>query len=529
MNTYKHINGITSSFLPGEKGKKGRRSRVTFIASYSEGQFISEHTLEQYQLTGEDDYTHDNDRTIGNIVGKLSYKYIGDANYPLYNKDVSYPPTTNTKYTSENQYTYQQQVINPPIGQHDSSNENPYVPINANDYKNTSEALTASNEYWSELDKLPFDISTNGEPSKTDINPSDYRYKADTLPLGNIIKEDSITSLPLSDAEFVEYKFYEISQLDTDISTGYIATIPNSYMSLIIPGFDSAPKITRNLPEYPEEYDYIIYIDRNKTYLLVIEEVSENFFYEPIVCKCKILDTWSKSKDIATHINNTTDLTHNIKMYCVNQHIKRIILDDDANKKSGHYYSGSGIGSRDDEIKYGYEDHVHSYTKPVVKVKKDSTLLKNFILTSTSGVIGQYKITAEFFYKEPITLVVHSTVAERFVKDKIKGDNVTIIGNSCTYTRDNSGYTDMRFVQNFDDERLDTFEITIKDFDDGVDTVAYTPSINFYIPDSRKDSYDVNIFMYYKKLNGGYNKFLINNMPYREFIAWDDLINNKHN
>ena len=82
------------------------------------------------------------------------------------------------------------------------------------------------------------------------------------------------------------------------------------------------------------------------------------------------------------------------------------------------------------------------------------------------------------------------------------------------------------FADNFDNERLDTFEVIIKDFNDGVDSLTYSSTVKFYIPIERYSDYTVNIFIYYKKLNGSYNKFLVNSLPYEQFIEWDDLINN---
>lgn len=484
MNSFYCNDGATSSFLPGNKGNKGNRARITFISSHIEGNSSDDFLLEQYQLSG-DDFHHDDNRKIELSINELTYYYVDDSGYPIYNTS-SYNPNDSTlpNYNSNNQERYQHSVTNPPIGQHDSDSVQ-YVPFNVSIDASTREL------YWEKV-KANFDTSIDGSFTNTD--PTTYLDDIENLPLGNIIKSDAITSLPLNDNTFVGYKFYEQKQLETDSSIGYIATVPNSYMSIVAPEFETAPKIVKRLPEYPEPYDYIIYIDKNVTYLLLIEDVAYNKFYEPIICTCKTLDTWIKSDDIATHIDDTTELTDNLKMYCVNQHIKRIVLDEIATKETG---TDTG------------------YYEPVTKTIKDDNTVKNFLITSTNGNLGNYKITAEFVYKKEYTLIVHSIIASRFT-----GADDTIIGEPRLYDRNTS-------IQNFDDECLDTFEIIIKNFNDGINDITYTPTIKFYIPESRQDLYDVNIYMYYKKLNGGYNKFLVNSMSYKEFIAWDDLINNK--
>lgn len=494
MRDYKHIDGKTSSFLPGENGNRGRRARLTFISSYSEGISTNDFLLQQYELSG-DTFKHDDVRDIGNSIDKLSYYYKDDAGYPKYTIDTNYPENLknysgNTTYNSDNQYKYQDNVTNPPIGNH--SVDCSYAPFDA------SASTDDVNNYWSTINDKEFDIDLDGSFNDK-LNTSNYKNNTQDLPLGNIIKEENISSLPLDDDAFVGYKFYETTQVNTDSSIGYIATIPNSYMSIIVPEFNMTPKVIKRLPEYPEPYDYIIYVDKNETYLLLIEEILEGHFFEPIPCKCKILDVWKRSKNIATHIDNTSELTDNIKLYCVNQSIKRVVLDNTENINA---------------LKSEYNN---DYITPITKTIKDETLLKNFLITSSKNKLGDYKITAEFMYTKEYTLPVHTIIAERFTED-----GNTLIGNPLSFDRNGS------LPQNFDDEKLDTFEIIIKDFKDGLNNSTFSSSVKVYIPEIRQDLYTVNIFMYYKKRNGGYNKFLLNSMPYKQFIVWDDIINKKY-
>lgn len=484
MNTsYKHIDGLTSTFIHGEQGDKGRRARVTFISSYNEGRIGDNRFIEQYKLTGDDFYS--GPRSIDFALNDMTYQFHGITDYPKYPIDGTYNINNDdvSTYTPENQEEYQRNVTNPPIGSH---------------LADSSIIQDASTYITDVLNNYDFTISSDGTKS-SNISPEQFfdASNSTNLPLGNIIERSAISSIPLTPDQFEGYKFYEEDQVNIDSSVGYIATIPNSYISIIVPEFDVIPKVVKRLPEYPEPYDYIIYIDKNITYLLLIQEVSESKHYEPIECKCKILDTWRKSNDIATSINDTSDITDNIKLYSVNYPINHIVLD---------------YNTINSDIINGKDD-----VKPATKYRRDDTTLKNFLLTSTKGKIGNYKIVAEFFYKPICTLPVHSIIADRFL---FNDSTMTYIGNSSLFYRTSDKPT------NFDNERLDTFEVIIKDFEDGVDNLTYSSTVKFYIPIERYNDYTVNIFIYYKKLNGSYNKFLVNSLPYKQFIEWDDLINN---
>ena len=464
MKTINHIDGATSSFLYGKQGEKGYRSRLTFISSYIEGNTLDDFLIEQYRLSG-DDYEHNDNRQIEQAVNELTYYYAGNSEYPSYDS------------------SYQNYITEPPIGIHDPSSY-----------------IFDVSTYWSLLENSKDSSYGKFDTSYDNFDSSTFR-KNDDLFKGNIINSDKITnnSFPLDDDLFVGYKFYEQSQFGTDSSLGYIATIPNSYMSIVVPEFNTTPKIIKRLSEYPEPYDYIIFIDKNITYLLCIEEVEDNNFFEPITCKCKILDTWIKSKNIATYIENTTEITDNIKLYCVNYPVKRVKWIND-------------------EI----IDPSINMIEPVLKTVKDDTIFKNFLLTSSAGKLGDYKVVIEFFYNCDCVLPVDTIIAKRFIKPKDSDEEVTLIGYPSYYDRMND------LPNNFDDERLDTFEIIVKDFNDGTDSMTFSSTAKFYIPESRQDAYTVNIFIYYKKLNGGYNKFLVNSIPYKEFVNWDDLVNNKY-
>jgi hypothetical protein len=76
MNSFYCNDGATSSFLPGNKGNKGNRARITFISSHIEGNSSDDFLLEQYQLSG-DDFHHDDNRKIELSIDELTYYYVG--------------------------------------------------------------------------------------------------------------------------------------------------------------------------------------------------------------------------------------------------------------------------------------------------------------------------------------------------------------------------------------------------------------------------------------------------------------------
>ena len=401
----KNLSGSTSTFIPGEKGDTGHRSRLTYISSFREGYTGESFLIEQYRLSD------DENKYIIGAVNELGHQLVAEITETGYNKKDNEPtyPDWDQDYTTDN-------------------------------------------------------------------------------PLGNIIQQEHIkdqTNLTLEDTEFEGYKFYETDVMNIDSSIGYVANIPNSYIMISVPEFDYEPKVIKRYQEYPEPYDYIIYIDKNKTYLLVIESVLSETKYEPIRCKCKILDTWKTSEKIITNIDNISDITDKIKLYCVNTPIKRL-----KNKIGG----------------YGTKVETISFS--------DDAIMKTFTLLSNKGDIGKYRVSAEFVYNSNINLLINTDVASRFLPGPSK---FTHIGYSETYHR---GYGQQH--QNFDNECLGTFEMIIKDYNDGVGYMTYNTSSKFYT--KNLNNYTVNLYITYDKTNGGQNKVLINTFQsYDEFLDWDDL------
>ena len=345
-------------------------------------------------------------------------------------------------------------------------------------------------------------INELGHQLVGEINESGYNKKEDSStypdwdqpftndnPLGNIIQQEHIknqANLTLETTEFEGYKFYETDVLNIDSSVGYVAKIPNSYIMINVPEFDNKPKVIKRLQEYPEPYDYIIYIDKNNTYLLMIEDVLSDNIYEPIECKCKILDTWKTSSGSITNISDVDDITETLKIYCINQSISRPKMTNS-----------------------------QLYATPItISYIPDDTLMKNFTIISSKGKIGKYKISAEFVHNTDINLLINRDVAFRFTNDET---DRTYIGNWDTYEYDNG-----RYESNFDHECLGTYEIIIKDYNDGVGEISYNSSSAFYMKNT--DNYTINLYITYDKTNGGQNKVLINTFQsYDEFLAWDDL------
>ena len=441
----KHIDGQTSTFIPGKKGPTGRRARVTFISSYSEGQATDANLIEQYEIT--------NNSKIDALVS-MEYQYHGQSDYPVYNC------IDDSDEDTEPPYRYGPTV---PVC---SCGMGPHTPTEQN------------------------------EPFGCDSSSNEFIS-------GDII-EDEAWIEGTDENSFIGYKFYERDIVTTDSSRAYTAKIPNSYISIIVPGFDTVPKLVRRLNEYPEEYDYIIFVDKNVTYLLMITSVTENEYYEPIACHCKILDTWKKSDDMATYIANINDITDNIKLYIVNHNVKKIITDD--TKIINTLANLRLHATEESDVKCDV------YTKRI----NDEITYKNFLIVSSSlKPIGDYKITVEFLYKKDNPFV-DSVISDLFSTDE--NDN-SLLGAPYNFRKGLS----------FDDENLNTFEVIIKDYEDGKNELSFNSTKMFYIPEHRQNDYVAYFYIYYKKLNGGYNKVLVNKMPYKEFInSSDDILPKKN-
>lgn len=440
INYYNHIDGQTSTFIPGERGNDGKRARVTFVASYNEGEASEEFLIKQYYI---------NNNSIEKPIN-LSY---------FYNKQSIL--STDPKWNDSNT--------------HKSKDGSVYPDFNANDDGYSNNPSVPANSYIDENNNNTYGVDENGNILPTSIL---YTY-------GDIVKREALQSDSMEDNVYTGYKFYQTNEVQIDDITGYIAKMRNSYIAINIPEFNYTPKIIKKIPENPEPYDYIMYIDKIATYILQIISVSQTSLYEPIVCSCKILDKWKKSEE-TTALN---DIVDNIKLYCTDITSNHVKLDDTQT-----------IGEQ-----------------PNIKHIKEKNRLKNFLLISNSAKIDNYKITLEFSHKTDYP-IFSSVIAEKFDTDT--PTNNTIIGCKEKYDRSSN------YKINFDNERLGTYEIIIKDFNESKGDSTYTSTVKIKSLSEEKDyeDYIVYLYVYYKKINGGYNKTLISRMSYYDLILMDDLL-----
>ena len=367
------------------------------------------------------------------------------------------------------------------------------------------------------IDCDPYQTTTSTIPqdsSTEDKSNENMKYHGDIIKWADDVWFDKTdehgSTLHDDHSIYPNYKFFERTSDTIDSSIGYIAKLKNSFMQVICDDLETPnPKITKRLEVEPEPYDYILFVDINSTFLLIIESVEYKKYYEPTVCYCKVIDSWTKPSDEAKQINDISDITDTIGIYC------------------SHYdYSYRMLSN---------EQYSSKSTTPAIETVHDSDVLRNFIIISQQGkTIGNYKIELEFIsdYNTP---EIFSSILNKF--DSSTSLNY-FFGDPLKYQRtDTRKYNyigeDVIFSgASFDDEKLDTFYITIKNFEDGVNELTYTPSVNIPIKllKACHEHYHVNLYIHYKKLNGAINKVLITSMSAEQFIEWNDsnnILNNK--
>ena len=331
----------------------------------------------------------------------------------------------------------------------------------------------------------PEDSSTTGLSG--DILKWDKAWKKDT--------PTSPSSLASDQTIRPNHKFYERTVDEIDSSTGYIAKIKNAFIQIQCDGLESKnPKIKAHLPVDPEPYDYILFVDRNSTYILLISSVEYGDYHTPTKCYCKIIDVWRKPSNEAQQITDVSEITDTINIYCTKYDMGYKTLSDQ------QYTSYDKTPSL---------ENVHSFDT-----------LRNFLITSknTNKPIGNYKIELDFISD------YNTTLCSSIIKDKFSSNDNYFFGDIKKYNRDRE--TDGEFNgMSFDAEKLDSFTVTIKDYNDGVGELTYNSTVTIPIKLLKAEANhykNVHLYIYYKKLNGAINKTLVATMTAQQFIDWND-------
>ena len=415
--------GPISTSIPGKKGETGKRSRLTYVATYTHGTESEEYVLSQL--------TYDNE-SIGDAI---------DLDY--------YTPTDDE---GQIKITY---------------------------------------PYPSDKDHITVPESSDvGKGISGNILKWDNAWRKPTI--------DTPSSLASDESIRPNYKFYEEQTDSIDSSIGYVARIKNTSIKIICDEIETTnPSITNTLDIYPEVGDYIIFVDKNSTYILLIEKVEYGNYQSVTRCYCKVLDAWNKDINDAQQIINTTEITDNINIYCTNYDFAYNKLTDDIND----------IYDR----------------KPNIEYTHTSDILKNFLIISKNNnyTLGNYKIELEFLsvYNTPI---MHSTIADYFSNS----DNY-FFGDISKYDRThNRVYENIKFTKSsFDDEKLDNFTIIIKDYNEGVNSSVYNSTVKIpvkYLNAFKNDYPNIHLYIYVKKLNGSINKILIGEFNVDSLLNWND-------
>ncbi len=300
---------------------------------------------------------------------------------------------------------------------------------------------------------------------------------------------------------------------DSDIAKDSSTETDSSSFYASIDG--SICKILHNYPDYiePAKDDYIIYSTTNKTYLTYITDSSNN------VWLTETLDTWEttiNTKESSVNTNNI-DLSITCRKWDVGHRSFTAYIVPDGS-----------VTARTDST-----GQLHYYELPFID--DDSTMqkftdgLRFTVASRNSQALGSYKIQVEFTTKH-ISPRMDTKIADKFLhpthypqhKSNYGTDEKsTIIGYITNYSAvgmkeltysDNIDLSNVT-TQNFDDEYLDNFVITVKDYDEGVGYVSYTSDV--YLPiemfkrvkaigDSEK--YKADMYIYIQDINKNIHK-----------------------
>ena len=288
----------------------------------------------------------------------------------------------------------------------------------------------------------------------------------------------------------------------------------------------------------PATYDFIVYADDNITYLLSIVEVSNN------ICYTSIIDSWNtQSQSSDSQKTNVSDIALNIDCNVA-----------DYQEYIGYKkYISTSVLSNTNNL----ETAEYTGTNDIDMLKMHSSCAFTFTISSLNdNTIGNYKIILEFItdwsspamdtriakkFQEPgqycnipeyDSSTQYKTFRGYFSNYSCKGiENQNAYSNTCS----SCGSHNLIFTssegkiishcllcgnevildninpknasENFDDEKLDNFVVTIKDYDQGVRSMSYKSTI--YIPKdviinaiNANHPYSCNMYIYVDGTNG---------------------------
>ena len=294
----------------------------------------------------------------------------------------------------------------------------------------------------------------------------------------------------------------------------------------------------------PAIIDFIVYADPNITYLLSIVDILEN------VCYTNIIDSWN------TQLQSSGEQQTNISTISLNIACNASDSQDYIGYKK--FISTSVISDTDN-----LETAEYTGTNDINVLKIHSSCSFTFTIASINEYpIGNYKIVIEFItdWSSP---AMDTRIAKKFQTPKIyselneydEDDEVTqyqtfrgyFSNYSCKGISNDDAYTDIcskcgntvKFMlsdgkmitscptcknvvvlddlnpknasENFDDEKLDNFVMTVKDYIQGVGDMSYKSTI--YIPKDviinaieNNHPYKCNMYIYVNGINGSNEK-----------------------
>lgn len=265
---------------------------------------------------------------------------------------------------------------------------------------------------------------------------------------------------------------------DSDIANDSSTETDSSSFYANIDG--SICKILHNYPNdiTPANDDYIIYSTPNKTYLTYITDDFQD------VCDTKTLDMWETANSTRNSDVNTNNI--DLSITCRKWDV-------------GHRSFTANIVTNSSVIKH--EDSMGCVYYELPFIDNDSTTQKftdglRFTVTSRNNqYLDAYKIQVEFTTTHTSPRM-DTKIADKFLhpthypyKSKYDTDEKpTLIGYMTNYSAvgmeelSDSKNIDLSQVttRNFDDEYLDNFVITVKDYNEGVGYVSYTNDV--YLP-----------------------------------------------
>ena len=204
----------------------------------------------------------------------------------------------------------------------------------------------------------------------------------------------------------------------------------------------------RNVSETPEEYDYIFYTENSYDYIYLIKNVTSSGGYNN--CKVEEIDKIDLSQTESSS-SEATNFTLNIVSRAWSRNVRNI-------NSHGELYSGNG----------DYDYYIYARRS----LQTTYNLLYDFSITvpSTSNYVftSDIKITLEFY-------TIQSAQMDSALFTKFDSNTNTYRGNIESYAI--KDYNGNRQIINFDDERLENFSITIKDYNDGIGSKYFTNSI----------------------------------------------------